>query len=247
MTQENLALWNAVRTPDPAFTKSFSRSGGFKGTATNVVYLIQVATEKWGPMGGKWGVEIVDERVLTGAPILADGVVICNELIHTIRIALRHPDGVVPGIGQTTFVGKNKNGLFTDEEAPKKSLTDALSKAMSWLGFAADIHLGYWDDNKYVNDVRHRFEDGADAKEHKAAVPTITAPQAATIKALAQAASVDEFSLLTWISDRAGKEVASLAAIPASAYTKVIAALAKRAGIDAPSAPDHTQDEGVEA
>ena len=49
-------------------------------------------------------------------------------------------------------------GPFTDEEAPKKSLTDALSKAMSWLGFAADIHLGRWDDNKYVNAAARAYE-----------------------------------------------------------------------------------------
>lgn len=32
-TQNNMTLWDSVRTPDPSATKSFSRSGGFKGTA----------------------------------------------------------------------------------------------------------------------------------------------------------------------------------------------------------------------
>jgi hypothetical protein len=149
-----------VRTPDPAATKSFSRGGGFKGTATNAVYLIRRATELWGPMGEKWGVEVVSEAVLDGAPLLdAKGAAVGFEKVHTIRINLRHPTGTVPGIGQTMLVGKNKNGFFTDEEAPKKSLTDALTKALSWLGFAADIHLGLWDDNKYVNEARKAFAD----------------------------------------------------------------------------------------
>lgn len=163
---ENLALWDSVRTPDPAHTKAFSRGGGFKGTATSPTYLIRVATEKWGPMGGKWGVEIVSEDLLQGAPMLAkDGTtVIGHEQVHVCRINLRHPDGVVPAFGQTQFVGSNKYGPFTDEEAPKKSLTDALTKAMSWLGFAADVHLGLWDDTNYVRDVKR-----AKAEEREAA------------------------------------------------------------------------------
>lgn len=161
MTDQNMALWNSVRTPDPAATKAFSKGGGFKGTATNAVYLIQRATELWGPMGGLWGIDVVDDRVITGAPLLGkDGAVIGNELLHVIRISLRHPAGLVPGYGQTMLVGANKNGLYTDEEAPKKSLTDAMTKALSWLGFAADIHLGRWDDNKYVNAAKRGFDDG---------------------------------------------------------------------------------------
>jgi hypothetical protein len=159
---DNMQLWEAVRTPDPAATKAFTKSGGFKGTATNAVYLIQRATELWGPMGAKWGVEIVDDRVIEGAPLLGkDGAVIGRELLHVIRINLRHPGGSVPGYGQTMLVGANKYGPYTDEEAPKKSLTDALTKALSWLGFAADIHLGRWDDNKYVNQAKAAFSEQA--------------------------------------------------------------------------------------
>jgi hypothetical protein len=163
---DNLDLWNKVRTPDPAATKAFSRTGGFKGTATNAVYLIQKATELWGPMGGAWGVDIVEDRTIQGAPIILEGgQVVGHELLHVIRINLKHPGGVVPGYGQTMLVGKNKYGPFTDEEAPKKSLTDALTKALSWLGFAADIHMGLWDDSKYVNDVKEKYVQ--DSKKHK--------------------------------------------------------------------------------
>jgi hypothetical protein len=43
---------------------------------------------------------------------------------------------------------KSNNSL--DDEAPKKAMTDALTKAMSHLGMSADIFLGKFDDNKYV-------------------------------------------------------------------------------------------------
>jgi hypothetical protein len=163
----NLQLWDSVRTPDPTYTKDFTRTGGFKGTATNPTYLIRRATELWGPIGGNWGPDIVDERYVDGAPIVIDGNVVGHEKLHTIRINLRYPGGVVPGYGQTMFVSKNKWGAFTDEEAPKKSLTDAMTKALSWLGFAADIHLGMWEDNKYVADVREQFADDKPASQKR--------------------------------------------------------------------------------
>jgi hypothetical protein len=195
---ENLALWDSVRTPDPAHTKAFNRGGGFKGTATSPTYLIRVATEKWGPMGGNWGIEIVSDTILQGAPLLAkDGTtVIGHEQVHVCRINLRHPGGVVPAFGQTQFVGVNKYGPFTDEEAPKKSLTDALTKAMSWLGFAADVHLGLWDDMNYVRDVKRakaeereaaqNAQAGGDDDEGPARIPAATLEKhKAAIKAAA--------------------------------------------------------------
>ncbi len=50
--------------------------------------------------------------------------------------------------------GKNgEPGRFdTDEEAWKKSLTGALTNAANEVGVGADVHLGLFDDSKYVND-----------------------------------------------------------------------------------------------
>ena len=145
---ETLKLWQSVEKTDPRYTKSFNRPGGFSGTAINATYLLRKATELWGPMGSTWGAEISDERYVEGA----DGTI-----IHVLRILFFYPEGKFPSYGQTTFVGENKNGKFTDEEAPKKSLTDALTKALSMLGFSADVFLGLYDDNKYVNDRKAEF------------------------------------------------------------------------------------------
>ena len=144
----NLKLWESVEKTDPKYTKAFNRPGGFSGTAINATYLIRKATELWGPMGSTWGAEIADERYVEGAE---------GTIIHVLRILFFYPAGKFPSYGQTTFVGENKNGKFTDEEAPKKSLTDALTKALSMLGFSADVFLGLYDDNKYVNDRKAEF------------------------------------------------------------------------------------------
>lgn len=180
----SLAIWNKVEKTDPAHTKSFSRGGGFSGTAINSTYLIRKATELWGPMGVQWGLRVVDEQYIKGAPILIEDQVVAHETIHVLRGELWFPDGDKTGLvqhyGQTTFVGQNKRGVFTDEEAPKKSLTDCLSKCLSMLGFGADVFLGMFDDNKYVNQVKAEFE--------KAKAPAVPATRIAECHATLKAA-----------------------------------------------------------
>lgn len=223
MSEQNnefLNVWNATCTTDPRHVKSFSRGGGFSGTAINHTYQIRKATELWGPMGHLWSVKIVEQGLMPGTPILVDELeqewdvdhgddgnatrilvrettkkhMVAQESIHFVRIQLSYPifatdpegrqfqsgTGTVEHFGQTTFVGKNKNGYFTDEEAPKKSLTDAIGKALSMLGFSADIYLGLFDDNKYVNDRKaEAVKAGAPKAEIKA---KMTAEQVDALK-----------------------------------------------------------------
>lgn len=207
-----LSVWNAVCTTDPRYTKQFTRGGGFSGTAINHTYLVREATKLWGPIGHLWKVEIVQQGLMPGAPLLQDetgpdGVivprVVGNEQIHFVHIRLHYPvfmendagekihtgTGAVEHFGQTTFVGTNKRGYFTDEEAPKKSLTDAIGKALSMLGFCADVYLGLFDDNKYVND-RKAEADKAGAVQAKVSAKLSTEEIEKTKRALAQCETV---------------------------------------------------------
>ena len=154
---EKTALWDLVCKTDPKATKEFRREGGFKGTATNATWLAKRATEVFGPMGIGWGIDVVDESIIPGGAINETD----REMIHKVRIKLWYNYGDARGeithFGQTMLVGKNKYGVYTDEEAPKKSLTDAMSKCLSMLGFAADVHMGLFDDNKYVAAMNREF------------------------------------------------------------------------------------------
>jgi polyhydroxyalkanoate synthesis regulator phasin len=159
MENSNLAIWDDVQVTDPEYTRNFKGTGGFSGTAINATYLIKRATEIFGPVGSGWGYEILDEDFVHGSTIYIERDKKLLEtkdhyIIHKLRLRVWFKKGEVTGeaihFGQTTFVGKNKYGPFTDEEAPKKSLTDALTKALSMIGFGADVHLGHYDDNKYV-------------------------------------------------------------------------------------------------
>lgn len=198
----HLKLWEQVSKTDPKYTKAFTRPGGFKGTAINATYLARLATEKFGPIGIGWGVEVVEESYIDGAPIVMDGREVCREVIHKVRVKLWYKFGEDRGeitqYGLTTFVGKDKYGPFTDEEAPKKSLTDGMTKCLTLLGFASDIHLGLYDDNKYVSDLRAEFA----ARE----VPKITEKQAHQLADLIAdcGASVDQFLDFFGISELEG-------------------------------------------
>lgn len=154
----NLDLWLLVQQTDPKYTKEFNRGGGFKGTAINPTWLAKKATEAFGPCGIGWGLDILKEQLIEGPSAYNEaGQKVATETIHTVLVQLWYVHGGKTGkviqYGQTTMVGKNKYGWFTDEEAPKKSLTDAMSKCLSLLGFASDVHMGLFDDNKYVNEA----------------------------------------------------------------------------------------------
>jgi hypothetical protein len=56
-----------------------------------------------------------------------------------------------------------KNGGL-DDEAPKKAMTDAMTKAFSHLGISADVFLGLFDNNKYVEEMTKKFEAPSNIK-----------------------------------------------------------------------------------
>lgn len=176
----NLSLWDAVEKTDPDYTKPYQGPGGFTATSINAMYVIKRATEQFGPCGIGWGWDVKDERFDTGGPLTDDGAEFApRHMIHTVAIMLwyiksgeRHEIG--PIYGHTPFVYKNKYGIQTEPEYAKKSLTDALKKAFSMLGFAGDVFLGEYDDVNYLESIKREFEivkadDKDEVKERQAA------------------------------------------------------------------------------
>jgi hypothetical protein len=62
-----------------------------------------------------------------------------------------------PVAGCRTFIHMNhpKRGTVINEDAPKMALTDGLTKALSHLGFNADVFLGEHD-NKYAAEAKEK-------------------------------------------------------------------------------------------
>lgn len=161
MTTENLKIWDAIEATDPNFTKKLD-NGKFKGTSVNPTYNIKRVTEQLGPVGFKWGWKVKSERLDTFETDRGPSVV------HVLTLTgwFAQDDGTireVDAIGCTPyFYPTNKGGAMLDNEAPKKSQTDALSKLMMALGASADIWLAYYDDADYV---RERKREAAEREE----------------------------------------------------------------------------------
>jgi len=88
---------------------------------------------------------------------------------------------------------KTQNGMMLDEDAPKKSLTDAIIKASSQLGIAANIFLGRWDDQKYVQQVNSEYRK-EDAKQKPSGPPQEAIDTAKT--SLGGADSLDQLTAI---------------------------------------------------
>jgi hypothetical protein len=150
MMSQNTELWDRLGKTDPAHTKPFKRAGGFAGTAIKPMASFRRMTEEFGPCGVGWGVN---------APVF-DTLNAADELLVFCIVSIWHgsPDRVVYGVGGDKVMGKFKTGAYTDDEAFKKAFTDAITNALKLIGVGADVHMGMFDDNKYVNELRSEFQ-----------------------------------------------------------------------------------------
>lgn len=151
----NADLWDKLGRTDPKHTKGFSRAGGFKGTAIKPMWAYRRMTEEFGACGVGWG---VNEPSFQVVPSEGEILVYCTASIwHGTR------DQVVYGVGGDKVAAKRKDGgTFCDDEAFKKSFTDAITNALKLIGVGADVHMGLFDDVKYVNEMKHEFAEEQD-------------------------------------------------------------------------------------
>lgn len=149
----HLRLWNRLKVTAPGATKSFTRKGGFKGTQINPTWRIQQMTETFGPIGIGWGYEQLDLRILPEASNTNAMVFICV-CVWYVDPETKEKAFTGPQWGGTELYSKRRDGAIEpDDEAFKKSITDALGKCFVQIGLAADIHLGLWEDSKYQEEA----------------------------------------------------------------------------------------------
>ena len=174
-TKDNLILWNKVEKTNPKYTKK-AKVGGMSITAIAPQYQIMMVTEQFGVYGKTWGfknieldyslVEKYDMVVFKGTFFFPEGQF---EIINSSKL----------------FINNAKTML--DDNFAKKIETDTLTKAISKLGFNADIFLGKFDDVRYVNEMNAEFNPVARVK--------IPSEKLKECKTLAELASV--FTALT--------------------------------------------------
>jgi len=160
---KKMELWDRLFPTDPSQTKTFRRSGGFSGTAIKPYWVMMRATEEFGPAGVGWGWNELDYKIFEAS----NGQAIWFSKIEVWYTLDGGTHRVGPQWGATELVafrGESKS-IFVDEEAAKKAITDGITKCLSYLGLAGDVHMGLFDDNKYVAE---RKIDERKAKEQAA-------------------------------------------------------------------------------
>lgn len=140
-----IEIYNKMKTP-PTNALRKIEIGTLKGkTNIDPQWRIQVMTETFGLCGVGWKFNVLDTKVEQ-----------CPEgqrLVYMqISLQVKSAEGEwsepIYAYGGDMIVEKNKNGLVPNDEAYKMCLTDALGNAMRYLGVAADVYQGKFD-NKY--------------------------------------------------------------------------------------------------
>lgn len=141
----NLELWNKVEKTNPKYTKKANVKGN-NITSIAPQYQIKNVTEQFGIYGKTWGFKSLEfDYTLTESL----GLVI----LHAVFF---FPEGEFPiKNAQSLFMDNAKTKV--DDNFAKKLETDTLTKAISKLGFNADIFLGNFDDVKYVAEMNAEF------------------------------------------------------------------------------------------
>ncbi|EPJ0398984.1 hypothetical protein ACTBCG_001109 [Providencia rettgeri] len=176
---DNLSIWKRVQRTDARFTKPLEGMG-FVGTSINSTYMFMRATEIFGPIGEGWGYEVIEEKLIDGKPLVepvldernkqvatrflrdGDGSLFCEQN-HSIKIRFWYiieceTRGEFESYGATPYRYQTQYGMKVDGEAIKKSLTDAIKKALSMLGFSSDVFMGMHDNPEYVASNKLEYE-----------------------------------------------------------------------------------------
>ena len=155
---DNMTLYNAVRAVPPEAQKPIE-SGRLKGkTDINPMWRIRVLTEHFGPCGKGWYTDGVSYWTVPCAET-KELAVFCQLYLH-----VKHGDEWIEpiyGIGGNKVIACEKNGMHLDDEAYKKSYTDAVSVACKALGIGADV---YWQEDRTKYSQREE-DDGKRPQE----------------------------------------------------------------------------------
>ena len=142
----NKALWDRVKVTDPRAVKPITGKA-YQGNSPKPYWLIERATQEFGPVGIGWGVTVKSERFER----LSETDVLHVAVVSVWFVLDGKKSETFDQMGGTKAAYKTAKGsMMIDEDAGKKSVTDGMVKCLSMIGFAGDIFSGMWDDSKYV-------------------------------------------------------------------------------------------------
>lgn len=150
--RENLKLWKSVDKTPPDMTKHVA-FGKRKYTTIDPQWQLRVATALWGPYGHRWGMRNLDCKMVEVHASDAQGKYLESSVF--LKADFFYPvDGE-----EVSFEIWNDDKFRSGDDTLKKLITNTRSKALSWLGFSADVFLGKFDDTAYVDSLKKKFGD----------------------------------------------------------------------------------------
>lgn len=220
---ENMKIYESVRTPPENALRPI-QAGRLKGkTDINPMWRIKVLTEQFGPCGIGWKYDILKKWLEPGA----NGEIAAFVDINLFVKVDGEWSDAIPGNGGAMYVVKENKGLYTDDEAFKKALTDAISVSCKALGIGADV---YWeqDSTKYSERPQNGTQGNPGKREGNSrgnnrnnSQPKQTSPAAKVVHICA-----DCGKQVTAIQGKSGEKIPAenLAAISMKKYGQVLCA-----------------------
>tara|TARA_Y100000004_G_scaffold196111_1_gene265077 strand:+ start:1974 stop:2483 length:510 start_codon:yes stop_codon:yes gene_type:complete len=154
---QNRFVWDNMKETDPRFTKRVNKGFG-EITTIDPQWQIMRMTEMFGPVGKGWNYTV--NYTYTNDLVFAEVLVATSKTENEMTDSFWNYYGPICSV-QKLF---RKTGAL-DDEAPKKAMTDALTKAFSHLGLCSDIFMGKFDDSKYVQKLEEKYSGVADKKK----------------------------------------------------------------------------------
>ena len=147
---KNLVIWNQAKKLILVSLRGFPLELGAL-LSIDAHYQIRRATEIFGPVGASWGYDVK-----------YDTLTMDNKAFQfaDVSIWVGKPEYKYGPVRGCNLLVDAKGRV--DDDAPKKALTDALTKALSHLGFNADVFMGMFDSNKYVKQLEEKYKGNVD-------------------------------------------------------------------------------------
>lgn len=163
--EDNLKIYRSLEEVPQEAQKKITGGRLVGMTDIKPMWRIEKLTEVFGAVGLGWYSVIKNKEIIEGANGVKIAVVDINLFVN-----YKMPYGLeedlwsepIEGTGGSTFIAKEKDGLYTSDECFKMAYTDALSVACKSLGMGAKV---YWGDSKY--DTKKKITTEEEAKKYK--------------------------------------------------------------------------------
>ncbi len=171
----NMRIWDELFQVPKGSTYPIERGLCAGLTGITPLSLIKQATELWGPIGEGWGFEIEKDEIVN------QDAKFHSEMLHVMTIKLWYDGALVIGeesargshdgrnvdivmdatygFGCTKLYQRRGGEWYIDDDFNKSTLTDAITNALSRLGFGGSVRLG---------EMQSKYTTNLDAKDSEA-------------------------------------------------------------------------------